>query len=386
MSQPEAPRSIVVNLPRPVVDHSGPVQLFFDWTRSVIVGSTQGNDLKERVLVHGMRVTVIPGIDDGSSAASSLPDSIEFSFYGEPLDLIGYVLLRSADDPGVDNDELIRDWLGCRMAKGMGDPARRYFLRQDLEALPAAMINWTDDQLREHVSKHDPGDVRRTLELKYWTDERLETSNRFNSGIGTLLHRRLAARSGALTPGRVPQQFGTDQLEALEFITNMFDSALRGSGYTTPTEIGPVHESFAAGRLRDGCTIRADRFVAEGQVVSCDANSAFVLYYAELGLGMVELDLDTLPRADRARGARLSDFWAPRLNSLVRMQRIYLARFPQNDPACFERYGPGEIIIDDNNEMVKDIVAAGDDPSTLERFMREHAKHVARSGGKRCFR
>lgn len=385
---PEDPTIITVSLPEGAGDGSPGVQLFFAWTRTFLIEPIGTADDRARVRVDGMRVTVslpdLPG--PGVRTAATLPPSVSVGYLGELPELIGYVLLHSPNDPGIEDEHLLRQWLGCRMCRAMDNPARRYFLKQDLESLPMAMINWTDAQLRAYVPGYDPQAVRGVIGLQEWTPGSLQRSEGCTSMMGTLLHRRLEARSGALTHGRRPEAFEAPQLEALEFITDLFGRAMPKEYAGDQALIEAMHEDFAAGRLGDGCSVTHPRYVALTDIASCDANSAFVMYYAELALAAIEFDTSMLSKQDVARVKSIRQVWGGLLNVLVRMQRIFLARFKGDDPMCFRWYGRGRFVLADNRALVKDIVALGDDHAALAGVMRAHAEHVCKQGGRDCFK
>jgi len=117
--------------------------------------------------------------------------------------------------------------------------------------------------------------------------------------------------------------------------------------------------------------------------VACDADSAYVFFYAELATAIMALSESLDPRVPK-----MQQFWTSLVNVTVRMQRLFLKRFDEaTDPRCFRLYARPQTppLAKANDFYTKDIRDAGTDRRKLEHIMRGHSEHVQQDGGASCF-
>ncbi|HVP72924.1 MAG TPA: hypothetical protein VMS30_04250 [Phycisphaerales bacterium] len=274
--------------------------------------------------------------------------TLTMEFVGEPLQPIGHVWtslddmrqLRNAIDPNKE----ITEWIKCRTTGAKNDPAKKMFLEIDKASLPNLM----------------PG-------LK--AAARAKRQQQLNAVMPELQRRLgLRKRSAGLIP---PTHMKSDMEAASMLVRRAIEKSFKIKG--GPSKKKPVKidlaatqsafDRFAAGLLRQQCAV-SHVDLQNRTRLACDADSAFVFMFAELALTLIDL------------GSKEAKFWKPLLNSLVRMQRIYVLRH-NPDPACFKDYGkvpPPVMSLADMNIIVAQYENLSE--QSLMNKVREHATHV----------
>lgn len=375
-----APSIAVIDLPAAALEQAPAVQLFFDWTRTILLNpswdaGTLGSELEGKRLT--IRPSAWPGEPQGT--VDALPRQIRVPYYGEPPRLLGYAPLATAQSLGVNEDHLKRTWLGIRMTDAMKNPERLYFLQQDLAAHTDFMISWNQGQLSKYVKGFTPEAVRSRIAPLKWTSQDHARRLRHAQSVSEVLQERVRQRGS----GTALRNFEASHLDALEDITNLIRGALPAELAKDWKRAELAHEDFAAGRLANHSRFRVRGFYRVHESVACDADSAYVFFYAELATAIMALSQSLDPRVPK-----MQQFWTSLVNVTVRMQRLFLKRFDEaTDPRCFRLYARPQTppLAKANDFYTKDIRDAGTDRHKLEHIMRGHSEHVQQDGGASCF-
>lgn len=229
--------------------------------------------------------------------------------------------------------EKTAQWIECRRSTARGCGARLFFLELELQSVEPLMFAWNPQQRAERL-KH----VR---------------------AVFGLLRLRLGQRAWSLVHDELNERAKVSLCAVADFM----QAALRRFLNDDTDTIGRAFDAFAAGLLRQDCGM------LHGQMrnaVTCDADSAFVFYFAELAFAFAEVN------------ESLAAYWTRLLNCFIRAQTIYLARWAADDPQCFSKYKgavpPLTCVPEATTRLYQWI---GQDPARLETAYRCNLARVA---------
>lgn len=226
----------------------------------------------------------------------------------------------------------VANWVECRRRCIGDDSGAAVFLDIDLHSLP------------EFVESGSPR--HRALKL-----------------VEAHLLKRIRHRARGVTI--FPPEAGLIEhfLEIERFMHRAFEDHLHGDREKETKAC----EDFAAGRF---AYQRACGDLGKGYVPG-DADSAYILLFAEFALAMAELDIEASRR------------WAPRVHMFARMQPIFLQRWKSagRDPECFRLYdGTAPPLTEYPPELVEALQVYDDhkhDLDKLRALMTSQVAHTA---------
>lgn len=340
-------------LPEGFVDDSIGAQVLYQWTRSEIVRA----DLvvpgePERVLSF-----IKPTLIDGSHVVFRWPPGTGSLFGGTPVIrtvyrgeptrdlLVSYI---SDEKDRYNAGDLRADWMACR-EKGAKTRGQKFFLDLDQQ---------THRQFLYLVL--DPA-------AKKLRGEQLDL-------VFGYLSRKIRVLAGVATfPYPIPWP------SKMKDIADLIEGRVREHYVADFVGAMKDFEGFAAGVHRQECPLGPGL----PSVVAADADSAYVFFFAQFALEII----DHASQGNGDEWDARAEFWRQFLKVFVQMQTIYLRRWKANDPKCFREYlsevpklPPAEI-----EEVRRQYASFGNHPDDMRVRMIENLQSVIQGKqGRRC--
>lgn len=303
-------KTIVSDIPAQLAGGYIGVQVVYFWTRSTIVGQPRLRSPGGAPLL--ATLSDVAPERNGTSVLFRWPKDAEVAgplqvvtdYLGEPMQVIITQWIRSETDI-VNARQLMREWVCCRQCEAQGNEEKQLMLDIDLN---------TNEYLlpfQLHESRHE---------------ERMQVVGR----VSGHLYSRLVTRAGFGGTGATP-------VNELAAVADLFRDIILRHFHDIPLAVR-AFERFALGALSQACPMSP---LLGQSFKGGDVDSANVFLFAEMALAVIE----TAAQQENAPGLselwrERADFWIQFVNVFVRMQSIYLARWPEEeDPKCFNCYG-----------------------------------------------
>ncbi|MCB9852571.1 MAG: hypothetical protein H6819_05710 [Phycisphaerales bacterium] len=295
---------IYTELPNKLIDLSIGVQALYFWTRSKIDSAVLVDSAdKSRVIsLPAPRIDGTHVVFNWKSERVQIADvtpEIRITFKGEPLRVLKSSWIGQKSDIYDPRASKLR-WLECR-EKDADNEWQRFFLLLDKHT--------NSNFLFSVLSQEEEARRQEALDLVsgYISKRMMEIAGVRCFPTNTLRHGAVAEISD-LIECLITKAYGND-----------VDMAIEG------------FDRFAAGWLRQTCDISPEY----RNFSACDADSAFVFFFGQFALAVLEHARDRSDRRWREREA----YWRRLLNVFVRMQTLFLERWtPEKDPKCFRLY------------------------------------------------